>query len=74
MQNTKKTKEYTLKERTGKHNLLLNDIKAEVLEEEVTEPVNRLIIIIMMIMIIIMLTVIMIMIMMTMIIMMTRRR
>ena len=49
MQNTKKTKEYTLKERTGKHNLLLNDIKAEVLEEEVTEPVDGLIIIMIMI-------------------------
>ena len=49
IQNKKKTKEYALKERTGKQNLLLHDIKAEVLEEEVTEPVYELIIMIIMI-------------------------
>ena len=51
MQNRKETKEYALKERTGKQNLLLHDIKAEVLEEEVTEPVivNELMILMIMI-------------------------
>ena len=48
-QTKNKTKEYALKERTGKQNLLLHDIKAEVLEEEVTEPVDGLIIIMIMI-------------------------